>query len=279
MALKGNLRDFTFLQLLNLVHLAHKTGRVNIRDSSKEAQVYFHEGFLTCALLFGEDNSLAHILLNYNKLNHTQFKIIKEHTNGMSDKQLGLLLINANYLSQRDVIQCVQDYYVSIIHQLLTWKEGEFRFEVGVEPPQDKIYVRVNLENIILEGSRRIKEWEQLQEEIPSLDVNLKFVDHPQTNIKNIHFTPKEWKVITYIHPSNSIRQIARAVGLDDVEIRHVIYGLLQAGLVEIIRPEGVSRKLRSQFPPITPKEAKKSKLERISIIHRLITRIRSLPT
>jgi hypothetical protein len=35
----------------------------------------------------------------------------------------------------------------------------------------------------------------------------------------------------------NSIRQIGRATRMSDLEIRRVIYGLLQAGLVEMIRP------------------------------------------
>ena len=30
-----------------------------------------------------------------------------------------------------------------------------------------KITVRVDLENLIIEGSRQLREWEQLQEEIP----------------------------------------------------------------------------------------------------------------
>ena len=50
-----------------------------------------------------------------------------------------------------------------------------------------------------------------------------------------------------YISPRNSMSQIARASRLSDLEIRRIVYGLLQAGLVEIIRPEGM-------VIPVSPK-------------------------
>ena len=44
MALKGNLRDFTFSQLLNLINLAAKTGTLVIEGSSDIARVFFRDG-------------------------------------------------------------------------------------------------------------------------------------------------------------------------------------------------------------------------------------------
>jgi hypothetical protein len=39
--------------------------------------------------------------------------------------------------------------------------------------------VRVGLENIIIDGSHRMREWEMLHEEIPNLDMALKFAERP----------------------------------------------------------------------------------------------------
>ena len=62
MALKGNLRDFSITQLLNLVNLAHKTGLLNLEAPGDTAQVSFREGKLAYARVGAEDNSLAAIL-------------------------------------------------------------------------------------------------------------------------------------------------------------------------------------------------------------------------
>ncbi|HLA98420.1 MAG TPA: hypothetical protein VJL34_08195, partial [Anaerolineales bacterium] len=70
-----------------------------------------------------------------------------------------------------------------------------------------------------------------------------------------------------------TLRQIARATKLNDLEIRRIVYGMLQAGLVEIIRPEGAPP-IRT-FSERVVESGKKE--EHISLINRLIRRIRSL--
>ena len=72
---------------------------------------------------------------------------------------------------------------------------------------------------------------------VPDLDVRLKFSDRPDARLRNISLTVEEWRVISFINPQNSVRQIARANNLSDFEIRRIIYGMLQAGIVQIIQP------------------------------------------
>jgi hypothetical protein len=278
MALKGNLRDFTITQLLNLINLARKTGTLIVEGPGERITVSFREGKLAYAQSGSEDNSLVGVLYRANKLTAAQHKALKERTGNMTDKELGLLLVNANYISQQDIIVSLQNYFVGIVNRLFTWVEGLFRFENDLLPPDDKITVRVSLENIIIEGSRRLREWEQLQDEIPNLDMSLKFADRPGTNIKNFNLSVEEWRVVSYINPKNTIRMIARTTKMSDLEIRRIVYGLLQAGLVELIRPAGAPvpvptsnapSRLQTTPPPSTE--------EQKSLVNRLIARIRSL--
>jgi hypothetical protein len=277
MALKGNLRDFTITQLLNLINLARKTGTLIVEGPSEKVWVSFRDGKLAYAQMGHEDNSLATVLYRANKLTVAQHRAIKSRAGNMSDKELGLLLINANYINQQDIITSLQNYFVSVVNRLFTWVEGNFRFENELLPPEDKIAVRISLENIIIEGTRRMREWEQLQDEIPSLEMALKFADRPGTNIRNVNLSVEEWRVVSYINPRNTIRQIARATKMNDLEIRRIVYSLLQAGLVEIIRPEGVPAPMIKTPTRIPAQAQQKSKEEQKSLINRLIARIRSL--
>lgn len=268
MALRGNLRDFTITQLLNLINLASKTGTLIVDGPSEQAQVSFRDGKLAYARIGKDDGRLAFVLHRANKLNSNQYRAISERGGGMSDKELGLLLINAGYVTQEDILLNLQGYFTDVLRQLFTWVEGIFRFEAGMPPPDDRINVRLDLENIIIEGSRQLREWEQLQDEIPSLEMALKFTDRPLTRV---NLSVQEWRVVKYISPRNSMSQIARASRLSDLEIRRIVYGLLQAGLVEIIRPEGM-------VIPVSPKTfPTPNKEEQRSLINKLIGRIRSL--
>lgn len=271
MALKGNLRDFTITQLLNLVNLARKTGVLVIEGPGEAARIHFREGKLAFVTLSNEENSLAAILQRNNKISVSQYRILRERAARMTDKELGLLLINAGYVSQDDILASIQTYFINTVRRLFTWVEGFFRFEPDQLPPEDKITVRLDLENLIIEGSRQLREWEQLQEEIPSLDMALKFTDRPGTNLKNVNLSVEEWRVVSYVNPKNSIRQIAKATRMNDLEIRRVVYGLLQAGLVEIVRPGGAPVAVSNRMFPTTNRE------EQRGLVNRLINRIRSI--
>jgi hypothetical protein len=273
MALKGNLRDFTITQLLNLINLARKTGTLVVESPGDRVIVSFREGKLAYAQVGQEDNSLVSILYKTSKLTAAQHRIIKERAGLISDKELGLMLINANYLSQQEILNSLQVYFLGVVNRLFTWAEGFFNFQADLLPPADKITVRVSLENIIIEGARRMREWEQLQDEIPSLDIALKFTERPGTNLRNVNLSVDEWRVVSYINPKNSIRQIAAAAKMNDMEIRRIVYGLLQAGLVEFIRPQPAAP-LPAAGRPVVPVQNKE---EQKSLINRIINRIRSL--
>ncbi|HND48603.1 MAG TPA: DUF4388 domain-containing protein, partial [Anaerolineales bacterium] len=234
MALRGNLRDFTITQLLNLINLASKTGTLVIDGASEQAHISFREGKLAYARIGKEDGSLALVLYKANKINANQYKAIIDRAGQMSDKELGLLLINAGYVSRDDILLNLQAYFTDMVRRMFTWVEGVFRFEAEMLPPEDRINVRLDLENIIIEGSRQLRELEQLQDEIPSLDMALKFTDRPLTNV---NLSVDEWKVVKFVDPKNTMRQIAKTNKLTEVEVRRIVYGLLQAGLVELVRP------------------------------------------
>lgn len=271
MALKGNLRDFTITQLLNLINLAGKTGTLVVEGSSDVAKINFRQGKLVYAQLDHLDNSLAGILRRSKKISTRQYSILAERAADLNDKELGILLINAGYLSQTDIIESLQQYFVGIVRQLFTWVEGIFNFEVNTLPPSDKIPIRMDLENLIIEGSRQLREWEQLQQEIPSLDMSLKFSDRPGINIRNVNLSVEEWRVVYYVNPKNTIRQIAKATKLNELEIRRIVYSLLQAGLIEIIRPQ------EKAIPAPTKPLGKTNKTEQKSLINRIIDRIRAI--
>jgi hypothetical protein len=275
MALKGNLKDFSTTQLLNLVHLARKTGSLTIQVPPGSSTLYFREGRLVYASQTGRDGNLADVLARAGKLSLEQADIIRSHAGGKADKEVGMLLISAGHVTQDDVLTSIRAEVLETVYGLFTWSDGLFHFEPSQLPSSGVVTVSIDLENIILEGSRRVKEWERLQDELPDLDMALKFADRPQAQLRNISLSVDEWRVISYINPRNSIRQIAQRIGMDEFQIRKIIYGLLQAGLVEVLEPEGAL--LRP-----TPSTAMEEVISRPpavkrSVIRKLIDRIRRL--
>jgi len=293
--LKGTLEDLHTTQLLHLINLAKKTGtlhvyegvptgreimmgdgetrRAEVTPGKERAKVSFREGKLIHAASGTQDGHLATILHKSGKLNDEQHRVIREKAANASDKALALLLINANYVTQSDIVQSVQAHTLDIVYELMTWSKEPFIFEEGELPTQDRITVPVDLENVIIEGTRRTRELDQLAKELPNLDFALKFPEAPSEKFKGIQLSVEEWRVVSFINPKNSIRQIAKACNMSDMEIRRVVYGLMNAGLVELVKPANAAGPGKSpaqqRRPGMTPPQR--------PVINKLIDRIKNL--
>jgi hypothetical protein len=295
MALKGNLADFSTTQLLNLINLARKTGTLRVYEpvetnemitdgagrkrkkvvpGKERATAAFREGRLILASMGEQDGHLANVLHKAGKLNAEQARVIRERGAKYSDKALALMLINANYVTQADVVRSIQQHTLDIMFDLMLWSSEPFIFEENVLPPPERITVPIDLKNVIIEGTRRAQEDRSLEEELPNLDMALKFPDTPGDKFRGIHLSVEEWRVVSFINPKNSIRQVAKACNMTDTEVRRVVYGLLQAGLVELVRPPGMQR------PPAkaatgTRQPTLQAPAVKRSVVERLIAKIK----
>ena len=279
MALKGKLSDFSTAQLLNLINLARKTGTLTVQGNDV-AHMSFREGKLIYASFGENSNSLAFMLQKAGILSEEQSRVIDARAKGTGDRQLGHLLIQAGYVTQSDIIQSVRHHILDVAFRIFTWADGLFRFEANLSPPSDRITVPIDLESVILEGSRRMKQWEQLQEELPDLDVALTFTNKPDTRLRNVNLTVEEWRVVSFVNPRNSIREIAQAVNLNEFQIRRIVYGMLQAGLVELVdapKKPTVRKNGQSQEDVPESPEIEKEPAVKRSVITRLIDRIKRL--
>jgi hypothetical protein len=118
----------------------------------------------------------------------------------------------------------------------MTWNKEPFVFEEEEQPPSDRITVPLDLENVIMEGTRRSLAEKRFVEMLPNLDFALRFPESPSEKFKGIQLSVEEWRVVSFINPKNSIRQIAKACNMTDMDIRKVVVGLLDAGLVQLVK-------------------------------------------
>jgi hypothetical protein len=275
MALKGNLRDFSTTQLLNLVNLARKTGMLTV-DGPVNAVLHFKDGRLIRASTNASEGHLVAMLLKTGKLTQDQAQSVNSDPASAPDRVIGKYLMESRLVSRDDIIQGVKDFMLGIVYDLFSWTEGEFYFEQDALPTNDRITLPLNLDNVILEGSRRIQEYDRLRDELPDLTtIALKITDKP---LRDVKLNQDDWRVISHIHPRNSVKQIAQNNNMDEVQIRKIVYGMLQAGLVELIRPDGLEdRKPKAVRGRPGRAAVGQSPAEKRSVVTKLIERIKRI--
>lgn len=235
------------------------------------ARVAFRTGKLVYAGLNDQAGDLIAVLNKAGKLNDQQAQMLRDRAKFNSDKALAVRLIGANYVSKNDIVASIQQFITDIVFNLMSWNREPFRFDDNEQPGEERILVPVDLQNIIVEGSRRKIEIDEITQIIDNLDMCLKFPEDPKKKFEGVQLSVEEWRVVSFVNPKNTIRAIAKANNMSDMEIRRVVYGLHQAGLVELVRPQ--SERVvnnRTNRPKAQPQVQR-------AVVNRLIDKLKSI--
>jgi NACalpha-BTF3-like transcription factor len=290
MALKGRLKDFSLTQLLNLVHLARKTGALSVEAHTGAAQLFFQEGKLVYAAMTGAPNTLADLMLSVGKLTQRQVDAIVAQGRNRDDSQLGLLLINAGQVKRDDIVKALRRNMTDVVNAIFSLDDGAFVFDQKLDPPAGRIRFPVALDSMVLEGTRQQRNVTDMHQDLPTLDVVLRFTDGPGRNLRNINLSVDEWRVISFINPRNTVQTIAQYNQMSEPEVRRIVAKLLRDGLVEVVGANGQSQPTQSRTnnTVMAPTAVVAATAEAVkptfsqpevdrNIIRRLIQRIRGL--
>lgn len=235
MGLEGNLREFSLAEVLKLIEVSKKTGVLNITRPEAEGQIYFRDGNVYFARSNWNRTSLGVRLLRAKKITREQLETALEIQKKEGGKRrLGQILVEKNYIDRESLETFVKRQILDSVFDLFRWPEGDFAFEADKVAEEEDIGISVSTDNLIMESSRRLKEWERIKQKIPSLDMVFRMAEAPGEGEREILLKPKEWKLLRFVDGNRDISTIIRALGISDFEACKIIYGLYSVGLLEL---------------------------------------------
>jgi hypothetical protein len=272
MALVGNIRDFGLSDFLYLVDRGYKTGCLHLSRDEEKAILYFEKGKLIYAARH-QGEQLGDLLIRQGKLSPQQLDQARQACNhGGNSLTLTQAILNENILSHEDLQQTLQVHTEESVYGLFGWPDGEFRFEQGQKPdPAEPIMpTPLPVENLIMEGVRRIDEWGRIKDRIPSTDMIVRFVEQPGEKAKGVKLAPEEWRVFARINGKDTLADIAQKTSLSEFDVCRIVYGFMTAGLVDVVKkpkPAAVAGGGQAREAPRIKK----------SLVNRIINRIRGM--
>jgi len=272
MALVGNIRDFGLSDFLYLVDRGYKTGCLHLNREQEAAILFFDKGKLVYATRSEQSERLDNLLTRLGKVTSTQLQEVQRAATGIP---LGQAIVETQVMSRDELQKTLQTHIEEEVYGLFGWPEGEFRFDQGQKPEPDApiMPTPVPVENLIMEGVRRIDEWGRIKDRIPSTDMVVRFVEQPGEKAKGVNLAPEEWRVFARINGRDTLADIAQKTNLSEFDVCRIVYGFVTAGLVEVVkrpRPMAGSGGARGAQPLEAPKIKK-------SLVTRIINRIRGM--
>lgn len=144
------------------------------------------------------------------------------------------------------------------IDSILSWEKGQFVFDPNNETTEHT--VDMPIQQVMLDAARRIDELNKIQKLIPSFDAIVKIVEVPKPGVEKINLRPEEWKVLSFVDGSKTIRQIANKTQLSEFDTARILYGLITSGLASLAAPPPRPKPAEPKPPPAEEKKEDEKK-------------------
>jgi len=244
-AVRGDLGGIGVPRLFRAIADERRTGRLVLESASgaQEGHVYFRRGDAYHARLVGSGIQLGTRLVSAGYLADQDVEgalAIQKSEGGR--RRLGEILIEEGMVPRQAIEKIVRQQIEDTIFEILRWEGGTFLFEPDVLSDED-IGLQVSVENLVMEGARRFREWHQITRRIPTLEAVPRFAEEEGAAIE-VALTPEEWSLVSKVDGTSTVVELARQCGFTELEGARCVFGLITAGLLEVELPEG------AELPP-----------------------------
>lgn len=246
--LDGSLTRFEVPDLLTFLNMGRRTGVLVMENAQQETKLFLRDGSPVFATSTKDDLRMGAILVKQGKLQPGDLdRLLSRHAAG--SHRLGQLLITEKVLREEELAQFLKVQVSEVIFDTFEWKDGSFSLYDAVPPPASAITLEMDLQNLIMEGVRRIDERGRLKDVFRDLDMVVEAVANPERVKQSVTFTREEWQVFFLVDGRRSIAEICRLVGTaDDSATLQIIHRLMAGNFVTLLAPSAAIGE-----PPVPP--------------------------
>ncbi len=239
MLLRGNLKEFSLPNILQLVNMSAKSGALTIRREESWGRIYFRNGLICFAFSVPQHLPLGERLVRDGAITADQLrKGLMEQERGDDNMRIGTILLNNGVLDRAALEHAVREQIQDTAFDFFGWPDGEFEFGLDEQVTDQDILVEMSVENVIMEGCRRIDEWERFVEHIGSMERIPRLVCGDGVGeLGEIVLTPHEWRAIVHMDGRADINTILREAGLDRFHGAKIMYSLHSRDLISVDDP------------------------------------------
>jgi len=232
-ALQGKIEKFTLPEIFQLIANTQKTGTLGIQNSNDIIMVYFKNGRITYGYGPRQTSHIGQMLNDTGKISAGQLEdAIAFQSKDDVTKRLGQILVEKKYVTQDELDDAIKKQVEELIYSLLSWDDGSFKFYDNQYPTKEEITVDLSVENVILEGLRRIDEINHLKETLPDFNKPLKISEATGGRSKDISLQPEEWNLLALVNGRTSINDLLEQSDYPKVKTIERLASLKLAGLI-----------------------------------------------
>ncbi|MBX7220441.1 MAG: DUF4388 domain-containing protein [Blastocatellia bacterium] len=239
--MQGDLTTVCLPDLLRTLYVERRTGELIFTQGQQRKQIYFELGNIVFSASNQREDRIGEVLLRHGLLSYDNFeKVLAETQNG---KRFGKAMVELGIMSESDLVMNVTFQILDIIFSLFTWTVGQYQFIEGRMPVAEELKLKLTTASIILEGVRRIEDFEVIRRGLGDLNRLVSPSSSPLLRLQTISLKPVERRLVELVKsPTDLLQLLINSQAPPDMTLRS-LYGLLSAGILEQTQAPQLSRR------------------------------------
>ena len=231
MALQGNLRDFSAMEILQLVGSQKKSGCLVMDWNTERAVVWVTEGRIVSTRQPGltKDDPLARFLRQTNRVSDEQLRGLQT-IQAESKRDFEDLLVNGRYVEAEELAGLVERQVLDDLSRLVRWESGTYRFDPSVkwEPQQ---LISLSMEGALIEAARRVDEQKRFMGVFRDPHEVLGVHDLPDPDEA---LSDEERELFGIVDGQRTVAEVVAAAPLSEYEAYESLHRMLEAKWITV---------------------------------------------
>src|SRR5437588_642910 len=233
MSVSGNLKTMLPGDLLQWLSLGQKTGTLCVSKVGVEKKIFFRNGRVISSASNDPREYLGQFLMSHGYISEPELMKAME-VQAQSRILLGKILVMIDVITEEDLQRLMRLKAEEEIYDIFLWNEGDFQFIDDELPQMEMIPLQVDVTGLIMEGTRRVDEWNRIHTLIgheglvPSLVKEL-----PPEELED----DAQRMVVNAIDGKRSLAELVLESRSSSFNVASTIYHLTREGYVKLTDP------------------------------------------
>jgi tetratricopeptide (TPR) repeat protein len=141
---QGNLKEHSVTRLLQIALEEELSGSLTVSRGSVSRTLFFKKGMITYASSTESQDRLGEIFIIQGKL--TRAEVVRAFKKAQRKNTLvGRVLLVDSLITSQELFLAVSAQVVAIMERMKSWRKGDFVFDVGNEPEEGTVLLRIPL--------------------------------------------------------------------------------------------------------------------------------------
>jgi hypothetical protein len=229
MGVSGNLKTMLPGDLLQWLSLGQKTGTLIVTQKGIEKKIFFKRGRVISSASNDPREYLGQFLMSHGYMSEPELMKAMQ-VQAESSIFLGKILVMIDVIDEESLQRLMRRKAEEAIYDIFLWREGEFRFIDDELPTMEMIPLQVDVTGLIMEGTRRVDEWQRIRLIIPKETL----VPVVAQSLDGAELDDAQRMIVAAIDGKRTVADIVLESRSSTFVVAETLYRLVREGFVEL---------------------------------------------